>query len=136
MLFHVSLKVRKKANIRNGYNQIQHLTQDTIWESYKNTGKHNIHVQESQDVHPFPAGDQKAIRNRQDRMTDTHETQITRRILEGLNMFEVILCSFMQRQHGKASKEGSNISKCADIYLYWHTCYLTFILLLINHIYI
>ena len=29
------MKIRKKAKIRNQYNQIPHLTQDTIWE-YRN----------------------------------------------------------------------------------------------------
>ena len=32
-----NIKVRMKANIRNRYNQIPHLTQDTIWERHKNT---------------------------------------------------------------------------------------------------
>ena len=73
----IFIKVRKKAKVRNRYNQVPHLTQDTIWESHKNTRKH--HIQESQEVSPFPAGDHKAARNRQDRMTLTkvkHETQI------------------------------------------------------------
>ena len=61
-------KVRKKENIRNRYNQIPHLTKDTIWESDKYTRKH--HTQESQVVSPFPAGDHKAAMNRQDSMTD------------------------------------------------------------------
>ena len=30
-------KVRKGAKIRNRYNQVPHLTQDTTWESNKNT---------------------------------------------------------------------------------------------------
>ena len=62
-----TLKVRKKVKIRKWYNQVPHLTQDTIWESDKNTRKH--HLQESQEVSPFPAGDNKAARNRQDSMT-------------------------------------------------------------------
>ena len=41
-------KVRKKANIRNRYNQVPHLTQDIIRESDKNTRKH--YTQESQEV--------------------------------------------------------------------------------------
>ena len=61
------IKVRKQAKIRNRYNQVPHLTQDTIWESAKMTRKHN--TQESQEVSPFPAGDNKAARNRQDSMT-------------------------------------------------------------------
>ena len=64
-----NMKVRKKAKIRNQYNQVLHLTQDTIWVSDKNTRKH--HIQESQEVIPFPAGDHKAAMNRQDSMTDT-----------------------------------------------------------------
>ena len=64
-----SIKVRKKAKIRNGHNQVPHLTQDTTWESDKSTRKHLI--QESQEVSLFPAGDHKAAMNRQDSMTDT-----------------------------------------------------------------
>ena len=63
----ISIEVRKNAKIRNPYNQIPHLTQDTIWESDENTRKY--HKLESQEVSPFPAGDHKAARNRQDSMT-------------------------------------------------------------------
>ena len=42
----------------NQYNLVPHLTQDTTWESDKNTIKHNI--KESQKASPFPAGDHKA----------------------------------------------------------------------------
>ena len=41
------LKVRKTAKIRKRYNQVPHLTQDTTWESKKNTinfHKHENHV--------------------------------------------------------------------------------------------
>ena len=41
------LKVRKTAKIRKRYNQVPHLTQDTTWESNKNTiniHKHENHV--------------------------------------------------------------------------------------------
>ena len=62
-------KVSKKANIRNRYNQVLQLTQDTIWGSDKNTRKH--HIQESKEVSPFPAGDHKAAINRQETMTNT-----------------------------------------------------------------
>ena len=48
-------EVRKKAKIRNRYNQVSHLTQDTTLESDKNTRK--LHIQESQEVIPFPASD-------------------------------------------------------------------------------
>ena len=46
----MTFKKEKKANIRNGYNQVPHLTQDTIWESDKYTRKH---IQESQKDSPF-----------------------------------------------------------------------------------
>ena len=59
-------KVRKKAKIRNRYNQIPHLTQSTILESDKNTRKHRI--QESQEFSSFPAGDHKAAMNISDSM--------------------------------------------------------------------
>ena len=55
---------KMKAEIRNQYNQVSHLTLDTIWECDKNTKKY--HTQENQDVSPFPAGDHKAARNRED----------------------------------------------------------------------
>ena len=46
----MGMKLRKKAKIRNQYNQAQHLTQDITWESNKYTTKH--HTQESQEVSP------------------------------------------------------------------------------------
>ena len=55
-------KVRKNSKIWNRYNQVQHPTRDAIWESDKSRRKH--HIQESQEVSPFPAGDHKAARNR------------------------------------------------------------------------
>ena len=33
----INMKVRKKAKIRNQYNQVPHLTQNTLWESDKHT---------------------------------------------------------------------------------------------------
>ena len=51
------LQQSKEAKIRNRYNQVPHLTQDTTQESDKNTIKH--YTQESQVVSPFPAGDHK-----------------------------------------------------------------------------
>ena len=49
--------VGKKAKIRNRYNQIPHLTKDTLWECDKYTRKHHIH--ESQEVSSLPSGDHK-----------------------------------------------------------------------------
>ena len=69
-MFLTKIKVRKKAIIRNRYNQVPHLTQDTISTSDKNTRKH--HIQESQEVSPFRAGDHKAAMSRQDSMSKTN----------------------------------------------------------------
>ena len=68
LLFIYLLNVRKKAKIKNQYNQVPHLTQDTTWEIEKNTRKH--HLQVSQDVSPFPAGEYRAAMYRHDSMTD------------------------------------------------------------------
>ena len=56
-----SVKVRKKAKIRNRYNQAPHLTQDT--NGNVTTSQLDI-INESQEVSPFPAGDHKASTNR------------------------------------------------------------------------
>ena len=58
---HKASKVKKTARIRNRYNQVPHLSQDTKWES--NKIKMNI-TNKSQEVSPFPSGDHKAAMNR------------------------------------------------------------------------
>ena len=62
------IKVIKKVKIRNRYNHVPHLTQDTTWESDMNTLKH--HIQQSQVISPFLAGDHKAAMNRPEGMTN------------------------------------------------------------------
>ena len=54
---HLNAKVRKRAKIRNRYNQAPHLTQDS---NGKVTTSQLDITNESQDVSPFPAGDHKA----------------------------------------------------------------------------
>ena len=54
-------KIRKRAQIRNRYNQVPHLTQDT---NEKVTTSQLDITNESQEVSPFPAGDHKASTNR------------------------------------------------------------------------
>ena len=49
----------KTAKIRKRYNQVLHLTQDTTWESNKNTINF---TNKSQEVSPFPAGAHKENR--------------------------------------------------------------------------
>ena len=67
-------KVNKDAKIRNRYNQVPHLTQDTNW---KVTNSQLDTTNESQEVSPFPTGDHKAHQNRRTqrhskRKTETH----------------------------------------------------------------
>ena len=62
------LKVREVAKIRNRYDQVPHLTQDTTWESDKT--QLNI-TKKGQKASPFPAGDHKAAINRHESMTNT-----------------------------------------------------------------
>ena len=57
-------KVRKRAKIRNRYNQAPHLTQDT---NGKVTTSQLDITNESQEVSPFPAGDHIASKNRRAR---------------------------------------------------------------------
>ena len=54
-------KVRNRAKIRNRYNQAPHLTQDT--NGKVTTSQFDI-TNESHEVSAFPAGDQKAKKNR------------------------------------------------------------------------
>ena len=61
------VKVSKGAKIRNRYNQVPHLTQDT-------DGKV---TNESQEVRPFSAGDHKAQRNRRAQRHNKRKTEKT-----------------------------------------------------------
>ena len=54
-----------RAKIRNRYNQAPHLTQDT---NEKVTTSQLDTTNESQEVSPFPAGDQRH------KLTDSHES--------------------------------------------------------------
>ena len=62
------LKVRKTTRIRNRYNQVPHLSQDTKWKSIKITINN---TNKSQEVSPFPSGDHKAAMNRRKSMANT-----------------------------------------------------------------
>ena len=64
------IKVRKVAKIRNQYNQVPHLTQDTTWETDKNTKVTKRHKQEPRGQ-PFPGWWPQAAVNRSESMTNT-----------------------------------------------------------------
>ena len=68
------IKVSKGAKIRNQYNQVPHLTQDT---NGKVTYSQLDTTNESQEVSPFPAGDHKAHINRRIQMHSKHKTEKT-----------------------------------------------------------
>ena len=66
------MKESKGAKIRNRYNQVPHLTQDT------NGKVINLQLDttnESQEVSPFPVGDHKAHINRRVQRHSKHKTE-------------------------------------------------------------
>ena len=65
-------KVSKGAKIRNRYNQLPNLTQDT---NGKVTSSHLYATNENQEVSPFPAGDQKAQINRRAQRHNKHKQE-------------------------------------------------------------
>ena len=68
---HIS-KVSKGAKIRNRYNQVPHLTQDT---NGKVTNSQLDTRNESPEVSPFPAGDHKAHINRRVQRYSKYKTE-------------------------------------------------------------
>ena len=69
-----AIRVSKGAKIRNRYNQVPHLTQDT---NGKVTNSQIDTTNESQEVNPFPAGDHKAHINRRAQKHSKHKTEKT-----------------------------------------------------------
>ena len=68
----VVVKVSKGAKIRNRYNQVPHLTQDTTG---KVTNSQLDIKNESQEVSPFPGGDHKAHINRRAQRHSKHKKE-------------------------------------------------------------
>ena len=66
------LKVSTGAKVRNRYNQVPQPTQDT---NGKVTNSHLLTTNESQEVSPFPAGNQKAHINRRAQRHSKHNTE-------------------------------------------------------------
>ena len=65
-------KASKGAKIRNRYNQVPHLTQDTNGEV---TNSQLDTTNESQEVSPFPTGDHKAHINRRAQKHSKHKAE-------------------------------------------------------------
>ena len=70
-------KVSKGAKIRNRYNQVPHLTQDT---NGKVTNSQLGTTNESQEVSPFPAGDYSYYKAHINRCAQRHSTHKTEKI--------------------------------------------------------
>ena len=68
----ITLNKSKGAKIRNRYNQVPHLTQDT---NGKETNSQLDTTNESQEVSPFKAGDHTAHINRSAQMHSKHKTE-------------------------------------------------------------
>ena len=66
------IKVSKGAKIRNRYNQVLHLIQDT---NGKVINSQLYTTKESQEVSPFPVGDHKAHINKRAQRHSKHKTQ-------------------------------------------------------------
>ena len=66
------IKVRKGAKIRNRYNQVSHLSQDT---NRKVKNSQLDATNESQEVSPFLAGDHKAHKNIRAQRHSKHKTE-------------------------------------------------------------
>ena len=71
---YILFKVSKGAKIRNRYNQVPRLIQDTNGK-VKNTQLDTTN--ESQEVSPFPAGDHKAHINRHSQRHSKHKMEKT-----------------------------------------------------------
>ena len=69
-------QISKGANIKNRYNQVPLLTQDT---NRKMTNSQLDTTYESQEVSPFPAGDHKAHVNRLAQRHSKHKTEKNKR---------------------------------------------------------
>ena len=65
-------KVSKGSKIRNRYNQVPYLTQDS---NEKGTNSQSDTTNESQEASPFPAGDHKAHINRRAERHSKHKTE-------------------------------------------------------------
>ena len=68
----INIKVGKGEKIRNRYNQVPHLAQDT---NGKKTISELYTTNESQEVSPFPTGDHKAQINRRAQRNNKHKTE-------------------------------------------------------------
>ena len=93
VLVRCQIKVSKGAKIRNRYNQVPHLIQETngkVINSQLDT------TNESQEVSPFPAGDHKAHINRRAQRHSKHKTEknkiSTKEVVSDKSTFQQNIC--------------------------------------------
>ena len=93
------MKVSKAAKIRNRYNQVPHLTQDTIWEIDKFTAKH--HKQEPRGQ-PFPSRRPQGSNEHRESMKtqDMHNTNDPQKKYRLGTVSNNILLEGLSRFHG------------------------------------
>ena len=68
----MTIKASKGTKIRNRYNQVPHLTEDT---NGKVTNSQLDTINESQEISPFLAGNNKAYINRRAQRQSKHKTE-------------------------------------------------------------
>ena len=78
-------KVSKGAKIRNQYNQVPHLTQESIG---KVTNSQLDTTNKSQEISPFPAGDHKAHINRHTQSLFSQNKEIFHNICHLLKLLQ------------------------------------------------
>ena len=109
-----SIKVSKGAKIRNRYNQVPHLAQDT---NGKVTNSQLYATNVSQEISPFPAGDHKArINSRAQR----HNRQKTEKepamyTMDHHDLIACILCRLLSRDFDSISVFGVVIGLCVVV---------------------
>ena len=111
-LYYTILKVSKGAKIRNLYNQVPHLTQDT---NGKNTNSQIYTTNESQEVSPFPATDHRAQINRRQQRHNKHKTEKkhkrSTKEVPSWNGQQTILLEGLNRFHG------ANLTLSSDVFV-------------------
>ena len=102
-------KVKRKAILRNRYNQVPHLTQDTIWESDKTQKTQHTREQRGQ---PFPVGYHNAARNRQASITKTNMKQNNKKDTQKRHRFGMVSKKNME---GLNMLNGTNLTFSSDV---------------------
>ena len=112
-----TLKVSKGAKIRNRYNQVPHLTQDT---NEKVTNSQLNTTNESQKVSPFTAGDHKAHINRRPQRHSKHKKEnphkrFTKKVPHWNGQYNILLEGFT-RFHSKNLTPNSDVDQYTWIF--------------------